>query len=438
MPTSLLTVAAIFNDAGITTQIVDENISKTDFDHNIVGINLLGAPYIPIAIEIEKKLTKKYGNDFRLLLGGQVVSGLSKTDFSSLFSKQSLNGNEYRIINEVFGVSENRIPFMENVSLIKIYEQLGDEVLKLYLSTEFGFYLSQGCKHSCSFCAAHRTITEGEGKQKVAEKYRDINIALLDFEYLIKRAIEFKLKKISVYLSNLDLFQNPSQLFPFANGIAKLQVRYPLLKIRLRGLSTCHSFLLAHKNNSDVVQRMIDAGLEQIGFGVDGATPKVYKATRKPQKVQETLDAVKICRTVYNITPETLMVFGHNDIEDEEALKLDVKFCKDMQKKFGAVPRPHIAKDMVPGNDGWRSPEKEKVRQEFYANPMLFQNLDFTAIPSPITHPNSDFRSLVAKYYKLVCELPNSLTQLVLAELPTMAPDELAYVHLHNKERYDI
>jgi len=155
MPTSLLTVAAIFNDAGITTQIVDENISKTDFDHNIVGINLLGAPYIPIAIEIEKKLTKKYGNDFRLLLGGQVVSGLSKTDFSSLFSKQSLNGNEYRIINEVFGVSENRIPFMENVSLIKIYEQLGDEVLKLYLSTEFGFYLSQGCKHSCSFCAAH-------------------------------------------------------------------------------------------------------------------------------------------------------------------------------------------------------------------------------------------------------------------------------------------
>jgi hypothetical protein len=89
MPTSLLTIAAILDKTGIETIIIDENISQTDFNHNIVGINLLGAPYIPLAIEIEKKLQKKYGNNFRLLLGGQVVSGLSKTDFNSLFSKQS-------------------------------------------------------------------------------------------------------------------------------------------------------------------------------------------------------------------------------------------------------------------------------------------------------------------------------------------------------------
>lgn len=438
MPTSLLTAAAILDKVGITTQIVDENISQTDFTHNIVGINLLGAPYIPLAIEIEKKLEKKYGNNFRLLLGGQVVSGLSKTDFSSLFSEQSINGNEYKAISEVFGISEKEIPFMESVSLINIYEQLGNKILKLYLSTEFGFYLSQGCKHSCSFCAAHRTITEGNRRQRVTEKYRDINIALSDFEYLVKKAIEFKLNRIQVYLSNLDLFQNPLQLFLFADGIAKLKAKYPSFEIRLRGLSTCSSFLLAHKSFSHVVERMVEAGLEQIGFGIDGATPQVYKATRKPQKVQETLDTVEICRTVYNITPETLMVFGHNNIENEEALKLDVKFCKDMQIKFGAVPRPHIAKDMVPGNDGWMNPKNENIRQEFYANPMLFQNLDFTAVPSPITHPNSDFRTLVAKYYSMVCELPNSLTQLVLAELPTMTPEELAYVRLHNKERYDI
>ncbi len=151
---------------------------------------------------------------------------------------------------------------------------------------------------------------------------------------------------------------------------------------------------------------MVKAGLEQIGFGIDGATPNVYKETRKPQSVQESLDTIEICRTEYNITPETLMVFGHNNIEDEEALKLDVKFCEDMQIKYRAVPRPHIAKDMVPGNDGWMSPKNEKIRQEFYANPMLFQNLDFTAVPSPITHPTSRFRELVTKYYKMVCDLP--------------------------------
>ena len=438
MPTSLLTIAAIFDEAGISTKIVDENIFQSDFDNNIIGINLLGAPYIPTAIAIEKKMKNLYGENFRLLLGGQVVSGLTKTDFKSLFSTQTLNGNDYETITEVFGIRADKIPLKENISLIKVYKQLGDNVLKLYLSNEFGFYLSQGCKHSCSFCAAHRTTTLGDTSKRVTERYRDVNIALEDFEYLVKKAIELNIRKLQVYLSNLDLFQNPSQLFGFADGVVKIRSKYPSIDIRLRGLSTSRSFIQAHKHYGSVVNRMVEAGLEQIGFGIDGATPKVYKETRKPQKVSESLDAVEICRSVYNITPETLMVFGHNDIEVEEDLRLDVKFCEDMQNKFGAVPRPHIAKDMVPGNDGWLSPQNESVRQKFYSNPLLFQNLDFTAIPSPITHPNAEFRALVTKYYTAACELPNSLTRLVLAELPTMTTDELDQVRQFNMERYDI
>ncbi len=439
MPTSLFTVASILKEAGVEIEIVDENISEANLNHNIVGINLLGAPYIPIAINIEQKLIRKFGTSFQLLLGGQVVSGLSEIDMKSLFSPQTLNGNLIKTLSDVFDINESKFPKKENVSLQTIYELLGDDILKLYLSNEFGFYLSQGCKHSCSFCGALRTITIGERKQLVTEKYRDINIALSDFEYLLNKAKEFKIRKLQVYLSNLDLFQNPLQLFPFAEGVAKIKSKFPSVEIKLRGLSNSRSFLQTHIKHPDVIEMMVKAGLEQIGFGIDGATPKVYKETRKPQNVQESLDTIDICRTEYNITPETLMVFGHNNIEDEEALKLDVKFCADMKIQFGAVPRPHIAKDMVPGNDGWMNTNNEKVRKEFYANPMLFQNLDFTAVPSPITHPNSNFRELVTKYYRMVCELPTPvLTQLVLAELPNMSDDELAFVRLHNKERYDI
>jgi len=439
MPTSLFTIAAMLKEAGLGVEIVDENISETDFNHNIVGINLLGAPYIPIAIEIEKKLYKKYGTNFQLLLGGQVVSGLSKIDMKSLFSYQTINGNRIKTLSDLFGISEEKFPKKESVSLQSIYEMIGDDILKLYLSNEFGFYLSQGCKYSCSFCGAHRTITVGERKQRVTENYRDINIALSDFEYLLEKAHYFKIKKLQVYLSNLDLFQNPLKLFPFAEGVAKIKSKFPSVEIKLRGLSNSRSFLHTHNKYPYVIEMMVKAGLEQIGFGIDGATPKVYKETRKPQNVQESLDTIEICRTQYNITPETLMVFGHNNIEDEAALRLDVKFCADMKLKFGAVPRPHIAKDMVPGNDGWMNPNNEKIRQEFYANPMLFQNLDFTAVPSPVTHPNTNFRELVSKYYRMVCDLPKPvLTQLVLAESPTMTADELAFVRLHNMERYDI
>jgi len=438
MPTSLFTIAAILKEIGIEVQIIDENIVEATYNNNIVGINLLGAPYIPSAIKIENKLSEKYGNNFSLLLGGQVVSGLSEFDFNSLFSGHTLNGNLPENLSKIFNIKEQAIPKKEDVSLINIFESISPNLLKLYLTNEFGFYLSQGCKHSCTFCAANRTITQGGMRHRVSEIYRNINIALGDFEYIIMKSISFNIGKLNVYLSNLDLFQNPLLLVQFAEGIIHLRNKYSAIQIRLRGLSTSRSFLNAHKNFNYVIHRLVEAGLEQIGFGIDGATPKVYKETRKPQSVQESLDVVRICKENYNITPEILMVFGHNNLEDEVALNLAVQFCKDMTKNFDAIPRPHIAKDMVPGNDGWMSPENEELRKQFYKYPMLFQNLDFTSTPSPITHPNPEFRELVTKYYKMVCELPRSLTQLVLPEIPNMTADELAFVRKYNQERYDI
>ncbi len=438
LPTSLLVISAILNKIGVQTRVVDENIDIVDLEHNVVGVNLLGAPYIPYVIDLEKKMFNKYGDDFVLLIGGQVVSGLSEVDFKSLFSSNTLNGNLIKNISSVFNVFEEDIPKKENVSLINEYELIGDKNLRFYLSKEFGFYLSQGCKYSCSFCAAQRSVLIDNKKTQVSEQYRDIDIALADFEYIIIKSIKLGIVSVQIYLSNLDLFQNPMILYQFADGVARLKKKYSFFDIRLRGLSNSRSFLNTHKNYSYIIRRMVDAGLEQIGFGVDGATPKVYKQTRKPQSVQESLDAVRICSDVYGMIPEILMVFGHNNIEDEDALSLAVKFCKDMQAEYGAVPRPHIAKDMVPGNDGWINLNNIEVKKKYYKNPMLFQNLDFTAIPSPITHPDIAFRDLVTKYYKSVCELPQSLTQLVLPELPSMSCDELAFVRLHNKGKYDI
>ncbi len=437
MPTSLLTIAAILNELEVETEIVDENINTVRYDHNIIGLNLLGAPYIPSAMRFEKKLFDTFRNDFQLLIGGQVASGLTDTDFINLFSEQTMNGNSNETICNVFHKVDFKIPAKEKISLIPIYEKIGDHFLKQYLSTEFSFYLSQGCKFSCSFCGADRSSVYS-GKIAANENYREIDIALADFEYLLKKASEFKIDKLRVYLSNLDLFQTPLKLFEFASGVLDIKNRYRNIGVEIRGLSTSSSFLKAHKKYPYVIEQMINAGIVQIGFGIDGATAKVYKKTRKPQTIQQSLDVIDICHKIYGIIPEILMVFGHNNLEDEEALSLAVKFCKDMQVKYLAVPRPHIAKDMIPGNDGWLHPKNTKKLFEFYKNPMLFQNLDFTATPSQITHPNSIFREMVTKYYIKVCELPGSLTQYVLPELPTMTDDELQNTRLFNMKRYDI
>ncbi len=55
----------------------------------------------------------------------------------------------------------------------------------------------------------------------------------------------------------------------------------------------------------------------------------------------------------------------------------------------------------------------KKTIDTFLANPWLFQNLDFTALPSKITHPDEEFRYLVSNIYSKMCSLPNSLTQAV-------------------------
>lgn len=438
MPTSLLAVASIFIELGLDVNIVDENIEPVDINTNFVGINLLGAPYIPVVSRFEKLLYKKYKDNYTLLIGGQIVNGLSEIDFKNLFSNQTINGNSYHNLSKLLGVEESDIPKIENLSLQKAYDLLSEKYLKLYIEREFGFYLSQGCKHSCSFCSASRTIIINGKVIKAKETYRNIEIALSDFEFLLQKASDFGFNKVNVYLSNLDLFQTPLNLFSFATGLNKLKEKYQNITIFLRGLPTVLSFLEAHNNYPYVINELHKAGLFRIGFGIDGATQNVYKRTRKPQKIHQSIEAIRIAKEVYNITPETLMVFGHNDIEDENSLSKAVKLCKDMQQKYGALPRPHISKNFVPGNDGWNNPINENVRVSFYNNPFLFQSLDFTAMPSTITHPEKSFRELASIYYKQACELPDSLTQYVLPEQPTMSIAELVQVKQFNKERYDL
>ena len=440
MPSSLLAAAAIFLEMEIAVKFVDENITKAKLEHNVVGINLVGAPYVARALEMERRLRDTFKNNFVLLLGGQVVAGLSRADIRSLFSQNTHNGNSYQNLGRLFKTKEEKIPKIESLSFQRAFALIDENILKRYLENEFGFYLSQGCRYSCTFCAAKRTIIQHSPNinNRMVETYRDINLALNDLDYLVRRAVGFNINKIQIYLSNLDLFQTPQKLIVFAKGVRRIKGKYPSVEIRMRGLSTTRSFLFAHKECPEVIREMIEAGLYRIGFGIDGATPKVYKETKKPQTVQESLDAIRISRNEYQLEPEALMVFGHNDKEDEKALKKAVDFCKDMGEKYGAYPRPHVAKEIIPGNDGWLNPKNVNIKKECFKNTMLFQNLDFTAVPSPITHPNAEFRKLVTQYYILACGLSNSVTKYVLAELPEMSQAELRCVRRYNQSRYDI
>lgn len=441
LPTSLLTVGARLMQAGVDVKVFDENVRPYFGNAKIVGLSLLGAPYIWSVIQRINQLQSKSIENLTFLLGGQVIDGLTPEQFSKLFGKvNSLNGNmDINLINTL-NIKLNTLPVPEKTSLIPIYEKLSDSDMQLYLENEFSFYLSQGCKYSCEFCAAVRTRKDrNTGKTIVTKEiYRDFKIIEQDLNYLVNRAKKLNLHKLKIYLSNLDLFQSPNLLKEFAGICKHIVLNNKGFRFSLRGLASVTSFVYMSENHAECLYELKDIGLNTIGFGIDGMTPEVWKSIKKGHNSEDKcLQAISLARNVYNITPELLMTFGHNDADNEVSLSQAYKFVEDMIQEYQVVPRPHIAKSFIPGNDGWHSAKYKKQVELLIKKPIVFQSLDFTALPTRFTHSNDIVRVLSRKYFLKMCNLKENTTQYVKSITPGMSKKQVEKINEFNLNRYD-
>lgn len=415
----LITAMARLHAAGMTHfRYDDENFgdaANEKIEADIVGINLVGAPYIPKAIELIRHHVR---DGATVLLGGQIVDSLG-SDLGRLIEEfrgrfTILNGNSPENLKKVFGLTH--IPTEEEVSSIPIWDQIDEDQMESYLSHEISFYLSQGCKHKCTFCQA---------KKNTPERYRDLAQSSRDLEWLTQRALSFGLDHLDIYLSNLDLFQTPAELKRFADAVIYLKKKHGFT-YNMRGLSTVDSILEA---SPSVIEKMREAGICTVGFGIDGATAEEWRSTGKIQNLsdnneadaQKCIDAIRTTHE-HGLTPEILMVFGH-DVGDftksKHALEMALKFSQEMMATYGAIPRPHVVKNLVPGAKDWK---KRKTNAELIEllldHPEFFQALDYTALPSEFTHPDPEFRALVEHYYRAVCSLSPKSTRLIYPDTP--------------------
>lgn len=438
LPTSLLTVAARLNSIGIDTNIFDENFDYYSGSNKFIGVTLLGAPYIPYAIDFNEKINKE--NDKTIFIGGQVVNGLLEYQFKKLFKSENIyNGNIDENIYK-FIDSKKLMTTPEKTSLVSVYEKIDDGQMKMYLENEFSFYVSQGCKYNCSFCAAVRTRKNIENGKVIKSKevYRDFEVIEEDLSYLIKRAKNLGLNELKIYMSNLDVFQNPDLLDFFAKICIKLLKENKGFKLKLRGLATVTSFLDALKNNRDCIENMVKAGFDTVGFGIDGMTDAVWKKIKKGHNTTDKgINAVKIAKEEFGITSEILMTMGYNGIDNEYTLQQAYEFTKYMIAHYNIIPRPHVAKDFIPGNDGWNLSENSKKIEMLLKNPSIFQSLDFTALPTHFTHPDKETRRFTKKYFLKICSLPECTTKYVKAITPFMSNKNKKNVDNFNLNRFD-
>ncbi|MFC2135944.1 radical SAM protein [Bacteroidota bacterium] len=424
LPTSLLTVGSRLLDAGVDVEIHDENLRPRQISSEYVGFNLLGAPYIPEVIRAQKEIGEK-----TYLVGGQVVSGLSKDQLRRLFGDSTHNGNDDFELSRILGINQAELQTPEQTSLVPAYEKLDDEVMKEYLSREFSLYVSQGCRFACDFCGADKKRTES---------YRDIDVIKADLDYLVKRAKTVGIDNLSMYMSNLDVFQSPQKLLEFAYAVKDVRSDHPDFEINLRGLAIVSTYLNARDKSRKSIEELVKAGFNTVGFGVDGWTPEVWKKVKKGHNTEDKcLEAIRSVKEDFGITPEILMVFGHVEADKEDSLRLAYEFTLDMVGKYGAVPRPHVAKAFIPGNDGWTSPEYREAVERLIEHPESFQSLDFTALPSTLTHPDEEIRSLATKYFLEICSIEGNTTSHTKPITPDLSPKELEEVKRFNEGRYD-
>ncbi len=424
-PTALWSAGARLKEAGVdVVQVADANLRPFEPATDIVGVNVVGAPYIPSILELQKT----FDPASRLILGGAVIAGFTRQQFQGLFGKNVINGNKPKAIANALGV--HSLPDARQTSLISIYNDIPDEDMRKYLEREMSFHLGQGCNQKCNFCAALGT--------NAPEAYRELDIVERDLRYLAERAIGLGIDQLSFYLTNLDVFQTPGRLRDFAaivqSVVQSMRTNCPTFQIKMRGLSTVSYFLKTHQYYPQVITQIKDAGLHTVGFGIDGATPEVWKSTHKANTTEKCFDAIRIAREVYDLTPEALMVFGHQ-METKASLEAAVDFTLDMHHLYGATPRPHVAK-CVPGSADWIAAQKEFIRLLF-KNPEYFQALDFTALASSISHPDPDLRAFVNHYYQMIANITGNMTDVIYPIAPEFTPEENERHRRMNIGKYD-
>lgn len=436
---SLLSVGSRLMQAGVDVRFHDENLRPREIESNLVGIQLLGAPYVPEAIKIQKE-TRRVSDDIHFLLGGRVISGFTPQQFQRLFGADASNGNIDAELAKHLKLSPHAIPPVEESTLIPALEQISDEDMREYLSREFAFYTSQGCKFACDFCAAVRTGKDPlTGKVvHVKEVYRNLDRAKQELKYLMTRGEKLGIQKLSLYLTNLDVFQTPEKLLEFARMVKSVRQEHPNMQLEMRGLATVDSFLHARDTLPESITELMEAGYTTTGFGIDGSTPEVWKALRKGQNtMNKCLETIRSAREDFNMTPEILMVFGHAGIDTEYSLRLAVDFTKVMVSHHEAVPRPHIAKSFVPGNNGWHETQFQPAIEQLMQDPESFQTLDFTALPSTLTHPDPELRRIATECYLEICAMPQNTTLPIIPITPELTPEEREIVRQANEGKYD-
>lgn len=416
LPNGILNLAARLHAVGNSVEItdfnIDEPIDQAFVDGmkgvHVIGVGVLGTPYIPEALSVVRKIRAK-GVTQRVVVGGQGAMRLTHEQFNRIFAGLGdvvLATNDTEIA-DAFGVPT--LPSMFNAQTDLAMATLPEHYAQAYLSQEWCLFTSDGCVYSCGFYAASKGQREQFRPTRAVEK---------EVAVLTTMTLNIGKTFADVYLSSLDITQNPEQMEGVLAAASSVATTYGV-QLRMRGLATAKTLVRAVRNDPDILNRWREYGVHTIGLGVDGYDPDVWRRENKRHNSQHDVDDALNAIGNAGMTPEALMVIGFR--EDTPKAMLKASLACFVYTARGVTARPYLGKKPAPGSDAWA--ENGEDVERFLANPRLFRQLDYGAVASPATHPNRRQRYVVNTAY-LATVAGLKLTERGCPTVPLLAAEE--------------
>lgn len=369
-------VMVVYRDLNLERHIDYAEVDAAD----IIGITVMGTPYIPAALEISKRL-RMNGYTRPIVIGGQGVMRLTSTQFRGI----------YRGLGDVRQVATHldteqafnlRLASGINTSLdTTLMGIVSAEHTARYLANEWCLYTGDGCKYNCRFCAATKAH---------AEQFRSVQALQRDVSIIAMTSGAMGMSSTSAYLSSLDIMQNPAQMEERLFAAQATSSRCGVV-LRMRGLATAQSIVEAVQEDANILNRWRDYGVHTIGLGVDGNDPDVWKAQNKRHNTHAGIRAAFDAIMDAGVTAEALMVIGFRG-DTWESTRANVRAMFSLASE-GIVVRPYLGKEGAPGSETWKK-DLDLVEQ-MVRDPRLFRLLDYPMLGSKFTHPNPKQRAMV-------------------------------------------
>ena len=309
-------------------------------DADIIGVGVLGTPYIPEALSVVREIRAK-GVAQRVVVGGQGVMRLTHEQFGRIFAGLGdvvIATNDTEIAN---AFRRPALPSAYDTSMdVACLAVVPRHCMEVYLSQEWCLFTSDGCVYSCGFCAASKGQREQFRPTRAVEK-----------EIAVLAAMTLSIGKTfaDVYLSSLDITQNPEQMEAVLAAASSMAATYGV-QLRMRGLATAKTLVRAIRNDPDILTRWRDYGVHTIGMGVDNSGKSVWFREHKVHNTDADIDAALMAISNAGMTPEALTVVGFREDSTREiftAMENALRYAA-MPLAHRVVVRPYLGKNPHP------------------------------------------------------------------------------------------